>query len=178
MSPDKDSRHHDEDEDNLDKLGLEPTPGGLAHWVCEQYVGDDRFESVEVREPGVLEEEAARVRFNVTDETHFFVAVLADDAIVRVGLASADKELIDAIEAEVEDQGGTLTDLVADALESDDDLEHEVEHFHDDMDYICADLQYVSDEDLASDLLRDEVLYYVEGFLAAFYGDIVEEDED
>lgn len=176
MIPDPEDREFDDDEDVELGKGIEPTPGGLAHWVAEQYFGDDRFELVEVEEPGQLDEESVRVKFICNDETHFMMSVLAEDAIVRIGLATEDQDLVDRIEEATENAGGGLTDLMAEGMGADEDLEHAVEHWHDDMDYFCCDIQYQSADDLSSDVLRDEVIYYLDGFFSAFYHYVFEEE--
>lgn len=172
--------HDDADEfENADVpgQGIETSPSGLAHWLAEQYAGDDRFASIEVEAPGPLEEEAVRVKFICEDNTHFMVAVLAEDAIVRIGLATEDKDLAAVIQEAAEEAGGVLTDLLSDGVEDDEELEHEAEHFHDDMDYFCSDIPYQRDEDLAADILRDAVIFYLDAYLGAFY-ELMYEEED
>jgi hypothetical protein len=177
MRPHREEAEDFDAEDDALAEGIEPTPGSLAHWVAEQYSGDDRFETVEILDPGQLEEEAVRVKLICDADTHFMVAVLADDAVVRVGLATEDKDLVARVEEAAEGVGGAFTDLLAGGIADADDLEHEVEHFHDDMDYFCSDVHYQRDEDLAADVLREEVIYYLDGFLAAFF-DFVDEDDE
>ncbi|MCE5228437.1 hypothetical protein LLG95_02420 [bacterium] len=148
--------------------GFEPTPAGLAHWLEEQYAGDDRFESVEVAEPGPLDGEDVRVQFICNAHTHFLVSVLSEDGFIRIGLATESKDTVERIEEAVDEAGGSLTDFLSDALDSDEDLEHEVQHFHDDMDYFASDIPYQREEDLAADVIRDEVIYYLDGYMRAF----------
>lgn len=168
---------HFEDEELEAGTGVNPTPEGLAHWIYEQYVGDDRFESVVVADPAPLDEEAVRVRFICDDASHFFVSVLPDEGIVRVGLATDNPELIESIETISEEEGLTLTEFLADSIETEDELEHEVQHFHDDCDYLCSEIPYQTEEDLNSDVLRDEIIYYLDGYITGLI-DIVLEDED
>lgn len=161
---------YDEDEGLADDEGrVEPTPANLAHWLSEQYAGDDRFESVEVAEPGQLDGEDVRVRFICNNETHFFVSVLGDEGFIRIGLATDSKAVVKAIEEAVDESGGSMTEFLEDALETDEDLEHEVQHFHDDMDYFASDIPYQREEDLASDVMRDEIIFYLDGFMGAFH---------
>ena len=177
MRPDKDKSNEFGDEEASQGLGIEPTPGGFAHWVAEQYLGDDRFESIEVQDPGPLEEEAVRVKFICDSQTHFLVSVLQDDAIVRIGLATESKGLVARLEAAAEEVGGALSDLLAEGMDIDEDVEHEVEHFHDDEDYYCSDLHYQRDEDLFTEILRDEIIFYLDGYISAFYEYVFEEED-
>lgn len=159
----------DDEEEEPREPGVEPTPGNLAHWLEEQYTGDDRFESIEIVEPGPLEGEAVRVKFVVTPETCFFVGVMDEDSLVRVGLATADRETNDGIEAATKESGESLTDFMEDVMDVEDELEHEVQHFHDQLYYYCSDIPYESEDDLAADTLRDEVIYYLDGYITAFF---------
>jgi hypothetical protein len=165
-----------DNDDDLEDSGIEPTPLNLAQWLEEQYRGDDRFESVEIAEPGPLEGEAVRVKFICDAMTHFLVSVLEEDVIVRVGLATDDRKVSTAIENAVNESGDSLTEFLADIMDAEDELEHEVQHFHDDAYYFCSDIPYQRDEDLASDVLRDEVIYYLDGYLTALY-DYLEREE-
>jgi hypothetical protein len=177
-----------EDDDLSQGAGLEPTPGSLAHWLEEQYQGDDRFESIEIDEPGPLEGEAVRVKFICDERSHFFVSVLEDESLVRVGLGTGDRWASEAIETAALETGDSLTEFLADSMDADDELEHEVKHFHDDMFYFCSDIPYQRVEDLASDHLRDELIYYLDGYMTALFeyleveadeaGDEDEEEED
>jgi hypothetical protein len=158
-----------EEDDFSQGTGLEPTPAGLAHWIQEQYNGDDRFESIELLDPGPLEGEAVRVAFMVNDQTRFFLAVLEEDERIRIGLATANRAVSKAIEAAAMESGDSLTEFLADAIEADDELEHEVQHFHDDVYYFCSDIPFQRLEDLASPVLRDEVIYYLDGYMNALF---------
>jgi hypothetical protein len=164
----------EDDDDTSQGSGLEPTPAGLAHWIEEQYAGDDRFELIEVAEPGPLEGEAVRVAFIANDQTHFFLAVLEEDERVRVGLATADRALSKAIEGAAMESGDSLTEFLADAMQADDELETEVQHFHDDVYYFCSDIPFQRLEDLASPALRDAIIYYLDGYMNALF-DYIEE---
>src|SRR5262245_59406134 len=124
------------DDDELAQgAGLEPTPASLGHWLEEQYTGDDRFEAIEICEPGPLEGEAVRVKYICDERTHFFVAVLADDGLIRVGLATEDRAVSEAIESAALENEDSLTGFLQEAMEAADELEHEVQHFHDDVYY-------------------------------------------
>lgn len=157
--------------------GLEPTPESLAHWLEEQFRGDERFEAIEVQQDGLLEGEAVRVRFVHDDASDFFVAVLADDSLVRVGLATDREEVSDHIEEAALESAGALTEFLGQTLEDDLELEHEVQHFHDDKFYFCSDIPYQRTEDLGGQELRDEVIYYLDAYVNAMF-DFLEETED
>jgi len=161
--------HNDDEDDALEGSGLEPSPATLAQWLEEQYVGDDRFESIEVHAPGPLEGEAVRVKFICDAATHFFVAVLEDDALIRIGLATQDEAVGKEIEGAANESGDSLTEFLADVMDAEEELEHEVQHFHDDMFYFCSDIPYQREEDLASDILRDEIIYYLDGYMTGLY---------
>lgn len=156
-----------DDELQQQGAGLEPTPASLAHWLEEQYTGDDRFESIKIEEPGHLDDEAVRIKFIFNDLTHFFVSVLADDCIIRLGLATDDQAISESIETTALETGDSLTEFLEDAMNSDDELEHEVQHFHDDVFYFCSDIAYQRAEDLTSDNFHDEVIYYLDGYMTA-----------
>lgn len=160
---------YDDGDESSQGAALEPTPGILAHFLEEQYAGDDRFHAIELREPGPLEGEALRVVFIFNDRTRFFVSALSDDLVIRVGLATEDKDLSESIESAALDSGDSLTEFLEVAMESEEELDHEVQHFHDDVYYFCSDIRYQRPEDLSSEALRDEVIYYLDGYMNAFY---------
>lgn len=159
---------HEDIEDEPDiPTGIQPTPQTLVHWVGDQFQGDDRLEGVEIDDPGLMDEETVRVRLLVDQNTHFFLAVYEDDAMIRVGLATELEELSDSIEEAVEDSGVSLTEFVQDRMASDDDLEYEVQQFHDELYYFCSEIQYQTNQELGSHHFRDEIIYYLEGYIAA-----------
>jgi hypothetical protein len=160
---------HNNDDHFEEESGFEPTPAGLAHFLQEQYIGDDRFDTVELAEPGPLDDEDVRVKYICDNNSHFFVAVLSGEGLVRIGLATQSEAVCEAIEEAATDIGGSLTEFLQDALESEDELEHEVQHYHDDMDYFASEIPYQTSEDLASDILRDEIVYYLDGYMNGFY---------
>jgi hypothetical protein len=165
-------------DDEFQDSEIKPSPGGLAHWLEEQYSGDDRFEAVEVEDPGPLEGEAVRVKFICSTSAHFFVAVLEDESVVRVGLATADLAVSEAIEGAANENGDTLTEFLEEAMGAEDELENEVRHFHDDVYYFCSDISYQREEDLSSDILRDEVIYYLDGYMTGLIDYVAEAEEE
>ena len=104
------------------------------------------------------------------------VAVLEDDGLIRIGLATEGEEISEAIEAGANEAGGSLTEFVADAMGAEDELEHEVQHFHDDVFYCCSDIPYQREEDLSSNILRDEIIYYLDGYFTALSGFLDEKE--
>ncbi len=168
---------YSEDDDELSENGgRDSGPTGLGNWLVEQFGGDERFDVVEVAEPGPSEDETLRVKLTVNESAHFMVGIFADDHIVRVGLVTDDEEISTTIESAGEDAGLSLTEFLADALGTD-ELDHEVTHFHDDAFYFCSDLPYRRDEDLALDALRDEIVFYLDGYANAFF-DFLEVEEE
>ena len=157
------------EETNQEKPGFETKPANLAHWLQEQYAGDDRFEGIEIADPGPLDGEDVRTRYICNDHTHFFVSVLSEDGYIRIGLATESQAVVDAIQAAVDESGGSLTEFLEDALEIDEEIEYEVQHFHDDVDYFASDVPYQREDDLGSDIIRDEIVYYLNGYMNAFY---------
>ncbi len=169
------SGYDDEMED--DEGGVEPAPSSLAHWLEEQYTGDDRFDTVEVLEPGPLEGEAIRIKFVFDDHSHFFVAVLEDDGQLRIGLATDNRWVSEAIETAALETGDSLTEFLEDEMEANAELEHEVQHFHDDVFYFCSDIPFQRPEDLASPIVRDEIVSYLDGYMTALIS-YLETDEE
>ena len=159
----------EDDEMALQGGGLEPSPATLAHWAREQYVGDDRFEGIEIQEPGATEEETVRVKYIYDNQTCFFIAVLNEMGIIRIGLASENRSLVEAIEEAAEDNGDSLTEFIEMTMEGEGEFDYEVCHFHDDMDYFCSDIPFQCAEDLDSENLHDEIIYYLDGFMSALY---------
>ena len=139
----------------------------LGHWIEDSYVGDERFEIVELTEPGPLEGEDFRLRLAVKDEIHFFIAASSEEGHIRVGLALEAESASEAIEAAIEGEGESMNEFLADAMEADGELEYEMQHFHDDAYYFCSDLPYQSDDELASQAFRDTVVAYLEGYVEA-----------
>lgn len=163
-------------EDESQDSEMVPYPVALGHWLEEQYIGDDRFDAIEIDEPGLSEGETVRIRFICTPQSHFLVSVFEEDGFLRIGLATEDEELSQAIEAAASENGDSLTEFVEIAMDSEDELEHEVTNFHSDMFYFCSDIPYQREEDLASSVLRDEVIYYLDGIMMAFF-DFVEKKQ-
>jgi hypothetical protein len=164
----------DYDEDQLDELDsgelgsiLEPTSSSLVHWIQEQFIGDDRYEVSEIEEPGPLEGESVRLNCVYDQASNLFVSVFEDDAIIRIGLATTSEEISEKIENASEEHGASLTEFFQDLMAADDELEYEVQHFHDDQFYFCSEMQFQCNEDLASNDLRDLTVFYLDGYTNA-----------
>ena len=168
---------YDEDEDELhDSDEEESGPMALGNWLVETFGGDERFDSVEIIEPGFAEDETLRVKFTINESAHLMVGIFDDDHLIRVGLATDDEDISNGIEAAGEDAGLSLTEFLADSLGTD-ELEHEVTHVHDDAFYFYSELTYRREKDLIGDALHDEIVYYLEGYAGAFI-DLLEIEEE
>ncbi len=143
---------------------------GLLQWLDERYRGDERFASTDLEEPGSGEGETGRLRLPLDEATEFFVAVLADEGCVRVGLATDDEELSETIESTILETGNSLTEYLAESMETLEDLDYEVQHFHDEAYYFCSDLPFDTAEELGSPDFRERVLHYLEGYVEAMLG--------
>ncbi len=163
MIDDDDDEFDDDDEDELDSSA----GSDLGGWIEEHYVGDARFEIVELAEPGPLEGEDLRVSLIVNEDSEFFVCVLSDDGVARVGLSTKDRETSERIEHGITESGESMTEFLEDVMDTDEELEHEMRHFHDDAYYFCSDIPFADDDQLASRAFRDEVVSYLEGYIEA-----------
>lgn len=152
----------------------------LAEWLTERYDGDERVETVDQLDPGPLEGEAVRVRMLLNAQTYFFVSVLEDEAVVRVGLATEDEELSKEIEEAATSEAGSLNDFLLAAMEDGDELEYEVTHFHDDVFYFSSEIPFQRESDLTSRHMKENLLLYLEGYITAIQ-ELIEgagDDED
>lgn len=159
--------YEDDDEEGEGEEGDGPAGIALGVFIEESYAGDPRFEVVELAAPGQSEGEDFRVRLVVNDDCHFFVSVNSADGFARVGLATDSVETSEAIERAILDSGNSMTEFLEEAMGAEGELENEVQHFHDDAYYFCSELPYDGPEQLKSRALRDEVLFYLDGYLAA-----------
>jgi hypothetical protein len=164
-----------DDEDDLSKFEDEEdefdrdreTILRLGHALDEHYLGDHRFNSVELDEPGQLDGEEFRLKLIVDENTHFFVAVMPDDGFVRVGLATADEALSDSLEERLTEGGESPTEYVARAMELE-ELDYEVQQFHDDVFYFCSEIPFERPRELLTRDMREEIVGYLEGYVDAF----------
>lgn len=164
----------DEFETEFGEEHLEESIAELGQWLEDAYTGDDRFEYVELATPGPAEGETFRLRLVIDETTEFFVAFMEDDNLIRVGLATEDAGIADAIEEAMLESGGTMTEFIADAMEAEDELEHEVQYLNEDVFYFCSDITYESDAEVNSETQRDAIVYYLDGYIAGLL-DLVQE---
>lgn len=174
IDDDYDETEYEEEDEETDRERA--TILRLGHALDEHYVGDHRFVSVELDEPGQLDGEEFRLRMNVNDETHFFISVLPDDGFVRVGLATASEELSDSLEERLTEAGESPTEYVARAMGLGDELDYEVQTFHDDVYYFCSEIPFERARELLTRDMREEIAGYLEGYVDAFL-ELVQEEE-
>lgn len=65
------------------------------------------------------------------DNKVIYLGVRHGGDTVRVGFAAKDRWANEEIEDAVESNGGTMTEFLEDEMEADDELQYEVQHFHD-----------------------------------------------
>ncbi len=160
-------RLEDDDDPEYDDDGEHSPVSDLGFWLEEACLADPRFETVDLREGGVLEGEAFRVCMNVTPESHFFVSVLPNEMIVRIGLSTENVKLSEAIEKTIENEADSMTEYLLSAMSDRDELEHEMQHFHDDAYYFCSEIPYDSDAQLGTEEMREEIMEYLDGYVVA-----------
>lgn len=168
----------DDDEDEID--GEDDGDGvvmALAQELEEKYTGDVRFELVELAEPGQLEGERFRLRLVYDEHSHFFATVMPEDGMVRVGLCTDNRWVSEGIEQAILDSGDSMTEFLEDAMDSNEELEHEVQHFHDDAFYFCSDIPYDTDEQLGSADFRELLTMYLDGYIEGL-AEFLEEEEE
>lgn len=170
----------DEDEEysaEFSEEQLEEALDELGHVLEEEYVGDDRFELVDLMTPGPAEGEDFRLRLTVEGGAHFFVAVLAEEQLVRVGLAVEDEDLAEEIEESALESGGTLTDFLAEAMDES-ELDYEVQHYEDEEFYFASEIPLETEQELASEELRETIIDYLDGYIEAFLPILGGEEEE
>lgn len=153
----------DEDEDQIDEEQVLE----LGQSLEEAFQGDDRFESVEVLEPGQLEGEAFRLRLVVDDHTHFLAACLPEAGKIRIGLATDDEAVNDAIVDTAAEHGESVAEILADALEGSEESDYGVEEFDEEFHYICTEIPYEPEIAASPGALHEEIVYYLEGYVSA-----------
>ena len=141
---------------------------GLGSWVEESYVGDTRFELVDMIHPGQVDGEDFRVRLAVRAGVQFFVSLFSEDAVVRVGLAVEEEDESLALEAGILEEADSMTELLEGGMETDDEVEYEMQHFHDDVYYFSSDLPYDTEDRLRTSAFRELVESYLDGYINAF----------
>lgn len=154
------------------------TPMGLARWLEEQYTGDDRFDVIDIAQPGEMTGESVRVCFvaatpnSPSDDgqaCYFFASIFEYDLFVRVGVAVGNPEVRRAIRQLEAENDGSLTAYLEGVMDVEEALEYEVQHLREDMDYYFSDLPYDHADDLAGDEFMDEIIFYLDGYLTGFF---------
>lgn len=154
---------YDEDEESGDAVGL-----GLAHHIEELYAGDARLDYVLITAPGPLDDEDLRTQLVVNDRAQFIVSVFSAIGIVRVGFAVEEETLSEDIEAKALEDADSLSDFLVGSMDTEEELEFEVEHFHDDLYYFCSEIPFDTVEQLSRGSMREQVVMYLEGYIKAF----------
>lgn len=145
----------------------EQNPGvRLIRWLHEEWAESEAF--ADVRESGINGDQRIdepRVDFVVDDQSSFFAEVLPGDGAVRVGLACESREMNESIEQAVIDSGGGLDGFLEEGMDAEEKLAYPARHFSDDgVFYYCSEIPYVEPRDLDTEDMRDEVLYYLQGY--------------
>lgn len=167
-----------EDEEESEEEGDGPSGLALGHHLEDAYVGDARFETVELAVPGTSEGEDFRVSFIIDDSTRFLVSVLGDDGFARVGFSTNSEALSEKIEQGILDSGLSMTEFLEEAIGDSDGVENEMQHFHDDAYYFCSDIPYDGPQQLSSRAFREEITRYLDGYFDALLEFLGDEDED
>lgn len=137
----------------------------LGHTLQENFSGDDRFAVVELDERGEEEGEEFRLRLAVDDRSRFFIAARCEDGFIRVGLHTENPK---AAEAAIEATGLSPTEFIAEAMDTDGDLDYEVVHVEGEGTAAWhAELPFESADELRAQAMHDEVIFYIEGFVDA-----------
>lgn len=142
-------------------LGVE-----LIRWLREEWSEAEEF--AEVRESGCEGDPLAdqpRVDFAVDEHSTFFAEVIPGEAMVRVGLSCASREINEIIEQAVIDSGGGLDGFLEEGMDAEEKLEYPVRHFSDNgVHYFCSEIPYVQPGDMGLEDFREEILYYLQGY--------------
>lgn len=97
---------------------------------------------------------------------------------LRVGFAAKDRWANEEVEEAVEGTGDTMTEWLADEMEADDDLDYEVQHFHD-----SGWFHFASDLPKSKAFFdtaegRELLWYYFDGYCRAILPIVSGEDEE
>lgn len=120
--------------------------------------------------------DAILAAFGVSDTKVIYVGTRHGGETVRVGFAAKDRWANEEVEEAVESNGGTMREFLEDEMEADDDLEYDVQHFHE-----AGWFHFASDlplgAALATDAGREKVWYYVDGYARAILPIVAHKDE-
>lgn len=96
----------------------------------------------------------------------------------RVGFAAKDRWANEEVEEAVESNGGTMTEFLEDEMEADDELEYQVQHFHE-AGWFHFSSDIAKDEAFfSSEEGRELLWYYFDGYGRAILPIVEEEDEE
>ncbi len=95
---------------------------------------------------------------------------------LRVGFAAKDRWANEEVEEAVESNGGTMREFLEDEMEADDDLEYDVQHFHEGGWFHFASDLPLGKAALATDAGREKVWYYLDGYARAILPIVSSED--
>lgn len=106
-----------------------------------------------------------------------YLAARHGGSTLRVGFAAKDRWANEEVEDAVESNGGTMTEFLEDEMEADDELEYQVQHFHE-----TGWFHFASDipKDPAwfdTPEGRETVWYYVDGYARAILPLVAGEEE-
>lgn len=158
-----DDEDRDEVEEFDDEASWRDSSVDLGREIEERYIGDDRFAKVLLDEAGE-EGEDFRLRLEVDDSSHFFVAGLSEEGFIRIGLAGDDAAALKAIREAIEESGLTPTEFVAEAMGGE-ELDFEVVALEEEATAYYTDFPFDSAEDLAASTTVDIIVSHLEGYI-------------
>lgn len=139
--------------------------GSLKEYILEKISSSDHKEWLKTPPPaisGAGDEILATI--GPEDTKVVYLAVRHNGDTVRVGFAARDRWANEEVEEAVESNGGTMTEFLEDEMESDDELEFQVQHFHDTgWFHFASDIPKGADW-FASREGRELVWYYFDGY--------------
>ncbi|MCC5874716.1 MAG: hypothetical protein JJU11_00725 [Candidatus Sumerlaeia bacterium] len=107
-----------------------------------------------------------------------YVGIRHGGDTIRVGFAARDRWANEEVEEAVESNGGTMTEFLEDEMEADDELEYQVQHFHDTgWFHFASDIPKGADW-FASDKGREVLWYYVDGYARGILPHVIDNDEE
>ncbi len=140
----------------------------LAEWIAAKLSGAG-LKGQLVSPPVAVAGAGERVllTFGPDEKKVIYLAIRHGGGTMRVGFAAKDRWTNEEIEEAVESNGGTMTEFLEDEMEADDDLEYEVQHFHE-----AGWFHFASDipKDagfFGTDAGRELVWYYFAGYCRA-----------
>ncbi len=150
----------------------------LKQWIHEKIANSPHAELLIEPPPQVAGAgEQVLATIGRAPEKVAYLAVRHGGSTVRVGFAAKDRWANEEVEEAVESNGGTMTEFLEDEMEADDELEYQVQHFHE-----AGWFHFASDIpkdpayfDTAEG--RELVWYYFDGYARAILPIVAGEDE-